>query len=224
MYYIVRAFFLLQMIILLSSCSDSNIRVNLVQSSYETDKVSAKITLPQLEYRKNQEFADEICRDLSEIAKSLAENSAKKAEERNTRASVKIDSAVSCNSNELISILIEGEINCGGAHSEKFRVCRTYDFKTARRLFLEDIFIDDAWKKAIDAELLRRVEEENEYKELWEMPSSKNLNFENFYLRNNGEIVFFYPPYDLSYYRRSFVEFSFTKEEISGYIRPEFRI
>lgn len=224
MYYIVKAFLLLQMIFFLTSCSADDIRVNLAESSYDTDRVSAKISLPQLEYRKNQEFADEICRDLSEIAKSLAEAGAKKAEERNTRASVDISTAVTCNSNELMSILIEGEINCGGAHSEKFRVCRTYDFKTTRRLFLDDIFIDEAWKKAVDAELLRRVTQEDEYKELWEIPSSKNLNFENFYLRSNGEIVFFYPPYDLSYYRRGFVEFSFTKEEISGYIRPEFRI
>ena len=45
---------------------------------------------------------------------------------------------------------------------------------------------------------------------------------EQFYL-NGKNIVIVYPPYELSYYERGFVEIPLDLESMSGYLKPEYR-
>ncbi len=223
MHNFVKVMLVIPALFLLFSCSDS-VGVSFDESVYETDKISVNAILPQVECPQNPSFADSVNGEIRQIVSALSEDVAKKASEREKKAKLEITSNVTYNDSRLVSILLECEADTGGAHPEKFRICRTYDFVGARRVLLEDVFTDEEWKKAVDAEMERRAKEEDEYKGLWEIPSTKLLKNENFYFKDNGEIVFFFPPYDLSYYRRGFVEFEFTKEEMSGFIKPELGI
>lgn len=220
MHNFIKAILILPVTILLFSCSDG-VGVRFNESVYETDKISMSAVLPQLECSQNALFADSVNGEISQFVSDLAEEVAEKASERDKKAKLGISSKVTYNNGRIVSMLLECEVDTGGAHPEKLRICRTYDFNGARRVLREDVFTDEEWKKAVDAEMERRAKEEEEYKGLWEIPSTRLLKNENFYFRDNGKIVFFFPPYDLSYYRRGFVEFEFTKDEMSGFFKPE---
>ena len=76
-------------------------------------------------------------------------------------------------------------------------------------------------------ELDRLIEQEvtdhpDEYSDLWEKPQIKESNQRDFYVTQQG-LVIFYQPYDLSYYARGFVEFTIDYADISGYLKEEYR-
>ncbi|MBQ3471379.1 MAG: DUF3298 domain-containing protein [Clostridia bacterium] len=66
------------------------------------------------------------------------------------------------------------------------------------------------------------AEHPDEYAELWEKPVIKDTSQTNFYIED-GKLVLYYQPYDLSYYARGFVEFRLPLKELSGYLKEEYR-
>ena len=44
----------------------------------------------------------------------------------------------------------------------------------------------------------------------------------DFYIQDD-DLVIFFQPYDLSYYARGFVEFRLDLEDLSGYMKEEYR-
>ena len=60
-----------------------------------------------------------------------------------------------------------------------------------------------------------------EYADIWEQPVIGEEQNECFYLTDDG-LVIYYPPYELSYYARGFVEFVIPYSELYGYLKPEY--
>ena len=57
------------------------------------------------------------------------------------------------------------------------------------------------------------------FDELWKIPTvSEN---QDFYITSQG-IVIFYPPYELSYYSKGFVEIEIPYKEIESYLNPNY--
>ena len=61
-----------------------------------------------------------------------------------------------------------------------------------------------------------------EYKDLWAKPEIKQEHQTDFYIQDD-DLVIFFQPYDLSYYARGFVEFRLDLEDLSGYMKEEYR-
>ena len=74
---------------------------------------------------------------------------------------------------------------------------------------------------------LEKINEEiekhsEEYKDLWAKPEIKQEHQTDFYIQDD-DLVIFFQPYDLSYYARGFVEFRLDLEDLSGYMKEEYR-
>ena len=62
--------------------------------------------------------------------------------------------------------------------------------------------------------------ERDRYSDLWQKPTiSQNQR----YYIDGKNLVLFYPPYELSYYERGFVEIPLSLSDMSGYLKPEYR-
>ncbi|MBS7298704.1 MAG: DUF3298 and DUF4163 domain-containing protein [Eubacteriales bacterium] len=217
MYNSVRLLFGAVILSLLCSCSDG-VDVKIEEKTYQTDVGEVRINVPELSCEKEQEFAENINDTYNKEVSAIVNNFLSKPPSEKENYSLEADCEIARNDGRIVSVILEGEAFTGGAHGEKFRITKTIDFLQKKIIVLEDLFADDSWKTVIDNKMKDIAEKgEGDYSELWEMPSTKNLNSSNFYLKD-GKLVLYYPPYQLSYYRRGYVEFEFDKEELSGYL------
>ena len=69
--------------------------------------------------------------------------------------------------------------------------------------------------------ILNILTQENLVKETEVSYTYSDEQNEYFYFTDKG-IVIFYPPYELSYYSRGFVDFTIDYEDLYGYIKPEY--
>lgn len=204
----------------LCSCGAQGVRVGIVEKEYETGSSTVEARLPQFECDANPSFAESLNGEYDALMMSLLDEFIIKTQDKDAEFEIKSD--VKLNNGRLVSVVCDGEVFSGGAHGEKFRICRSIDFVGGKILTLDDIFSDEGWKTAVDTRMEQlALSGDEEYKDLWEKPSTKLLKAENFYITDDS-IVFFFPPYELSYYRRGFVEFEFEYSELSGYLTPEF--
>ncbi len=199
-------------LVLLCACSNG-IDIKCDKSDYATNKSDAKISLPKLKYAQNQAFADSVASELENEAKLILDDFFEKELPK-----LEADTKIVRNNGRIVSLIFEGEAETQNAHGEKFRRSKTYDFLLGKKLSLTELFEGDAWKQMADNKMKALSEKgEGEYEDLWEVATIELLNEENFYLKE-GALVIYYPPYQLSYYRRGYVEFEFKKEEISGFL------
>lgn len=208
---------------LLTGCSGEGIKVGVVEKSYEAGSSAVQAKLPQFEYAPNPDFAESLNSEYDTLVMTLLDEFIARTQDSAEKSEFKLESDVKMNNGKLISVVCEGETFTGGAHGEKFRISKTVDFENGNTLTLADIFADEGWKTAVDARMEQMVQSGDEqYRDLWEKPSTKLLKEENFYTNNEG-IVFYFPPYELSYYRRGFVEFEFGYTELSGFLSDGFK-
>lgn len=208
---------------LTAGCSGGGIRVTETEKAYETGNSQVKASLPRFECSANPEFAEDMNREYDELIMSVLDEFIARTQNKTEKSDFTLETDVKMNNGRLLSVVCDGEVKSEDAHGERFRVCRTIDFIEGKTLTLSDIFADEEWKRAVDAKMEQLAKSgKDEYEDLWEMPSTKLLKSENFYINDKG-IVFFFPPYELSYYRRGFVEFEFSHEELSGYFSEAFR-
>ncbi len=106
----------------------------------------------------------------------------------------------------------------GGSHGIMSRPDITIDTAENRLLELEDLFVDDKWLTFLNSKLAEMVEADSEkYSVLWEKPQI--MDDQSFYI-DGVNLVIYYPPYELSYYARGFVDFKIPTEQLVGYIKP----
>lgn len=194
-------------------CSCGNgVSVAFEEKEYSIDGKTASITIPKFEGKSD--YLQQANTELEEKASYMIDDFIEEAELEN----LEIDTVVTLNDGRFVSAVIEGEATGDKPHGEKQRYAVTYDFLLCKSVELEELFADDGWKTAADNKMLRLCEaREGEYAELWEMPSLALLKKENFYIKK-GVLVIYFPPYELSYYRRGYVEFDFSGEEMRRYL------
>ena len=208
---------------LLAGCSGEGIKVGVVEKSYETGSSAVQAKLPQFEYAANPDFAESLNSEYDALVMSLLDEFIARTQNSAEKSEFKLESDVKMNNGRLLSVVCEGEAFTGGAHGEKFRISKTVDFENGNTLTLADIFSDEGWKTAVNARMEQMAQSgAEEYRDLWEKPSTDILKEENFYINSEG-IVFYFPPYELSYYRRGFVEFEFKYSELSGFLSDNFK-
>lgn len=195
-------------IAVLCSCGDG-INVVFEDKEYQMNGKTAVITVPQFEMESD--FAAEINNEFEERTSLLLDNFIKS--EYVTNFDIKAE--VAHNDGRFVSVLLEGEVSGEKPHGERIRIPETLDFTDGKKVTLDELFMDDSWQTLVDNKMLQLTQaQEGDYAELWDIPSTKLLNKENFYIKD-GELVLYFPPYELSYYRRGYVEFYFTAEELA---------
>lgn len=193
---------------ILTSCGNG-IKVGLESKEYQTDGKYATFTVPTFE--DESEFVSQITDEIEEKTAELLDNFIKSE----FVSKLDINTEVTHNDGRVVSVVMEGEVSGDKPHGEKLRIARTYDFEEEKVVALAELFMDDSWQMLIDNKMRELVEGGTDgYDELWEIPTAKLLNKENFYIKD-GELVIYFPPYELSYYRRGYVEFNFTPQELA---------
>ncbi len=213
----------------LSSCAvGGGIGTDIVTKEYETDYSSVKAEIIELSGLADTEFEDEFNEDVEEsIDSELVAFDTAAAEiadelKMGNKCVFQTSWDVKYNKNDFLSLVEERYVYMGGAHGETAWLPRNIDVSASKEIKLADLFADSGYVNTLNRLITEQVEEnKDEYADLWEKPEIKDSNQTDFYIED-GSLVIFYQPYDLSYYARGFVEFHLPLEELKGYMKEEY--
>ena len=208
----------------MSGCSLSKVNVKIDEKSYETDEEMISVQIPIISGLSDNAFENELntqySERINEMITSFSEDSQKTTNERNGKSVLEIKQNVMYNENGILSLVTECYRYTDGVNGISSRIIKNINTETNTALLLEDLFSDDEYVKMLD-ERLEKQSEDAKYSDLWEMPKIGGEQNEFFYFTPEG-LVIFYPPYELSYYARGFVEFTIPYSDLYGYLKPEY--
>ncbi|MBQ6906813.1 MAG: DUF3298 and DUF4163 domain-containing protein [Clostridia bacterium] len=205
---------------LLSACGNG-IKIDTVDNSYSSDTVTANIKIPKLSGLSSRDLENKINEEFSASTDALLEKWEKSAKETGEQSLFDMTTAVPFNKNGFLSMVTDYEYFARKAHKNRFRIAKNIDNSLGLELSLSDLFDGDTYIDALNAMLNDAVSASPEkYGDIWARPKiSQN---QGFYI--DGEnFVIFYPPYELSYYERGFVEIPLPIEELLTYMKPMYR-
>ena len=208
------------MIFLLASCGNS-VSVESVDKSYATDTIFVDAKIPRLSGLCDKEFQEQINDEYEEIIEELLEKFSEKARETGDSSTFTVTTTEHCNANGFFSVITEIESNSRDTHRTLRRIGKNIDTIRCCEVPLSELFSDDAYIDMINARIAEVVSGDTQkYSGLWAQP--KLLENQDYYIKE-GTLVLYYPPYELSYYERGFVEIPLSLAEMSGYLKPEYR-
>lgn len=213
----------------LSSCAvGGGTGTDIVTKEYETDYSSVKAELIELSGLEDKEFEDKFNEDVEEstdselVAFDTAASEIADELKMGNKCVFQTSWDVKYNENDFLSLVEERYVYMGGAHGETAWLARNVDIAASKEIKLDDLFTDSGYVNTLNRLITEQVEEnKDEYADLWEKPEIKDSNHTDFYIED-GSLVIFYQPYDLSYYARGFVEFHLPLEELRGYMKEEY--
>ena len=201
--------------------------IDITSAEYETDNSAAYAETVQFNGFENSEFEktinDSIAKDINGALISFDTMVSESADNirMGNRCILEIHQYEKNNKNDFISIIEEHYVYTGGAHGTTSWYPRNIDTLANKTVLLSDLFEDDSYKGELNRQIDIILEDNKDtYSDLWSHP--KITSEENFYI-NDGNLVIFYPPYELSYYARGFVEFPIKLEDIEGYLKEEYK-
>lgn len=211
-------------ILLLCGCSMSGeYKITIHQEEQETDYSSVYAEVLEFKGIKNKDYQSELNLSIEEnVCDAIHQFDALAQEAKeNIPAGVKsllhITQSTTRNSDGIISFITEHYIYTGGAHGSTSWYPRTIDTlsETPHDLTLGELFSAEDYIDKLNAIIKKKVEDNPDiYSELWAEPLVTADNQNRFYLTDEG-IVIFFPPYELSYYAKGFVEFPISYEELN---------
>lgn len=223
---------LLILITCLTMCGCSRAKtasVTITPRQYETDFSAVDAEEILLSGMKNSEFQEELNNKLSgELSSSLVsfDTLAQENSDKVTMGNKSIYNnrwSEKYNKNDFISLVNEEYIYLGGAHGTTARRPLNADAASGCILSLGDLFADSGYKETLNRLINELIAENPDaYADLWEKPEIMDCHQTDFYI-NDTDLVIFFQPYTLSYYARGFVEFPIKLENLSGYMKEEYR-
>lgn len=214
---------------LLCGCASSGVSTKTSVKEYETDfsRVSAQVIEfsgmenAELENSINEQIAQSVESEIVAFD-SLAQESRDNVRMGN-KSVLEISWTQKYNKNGFISVVEEKEVYTGGAHGSTAWYPKNIDIAAGKEVKLCDLFAEEGYENTLNRLIAEKISEESEkYKDLWAKAEIKNEHQTDFYIQD-GKLVIFFRPYDLSYYARGFVEFPLDLEELSGYLKEEYR-
>ena len=213
----------------LCGCAATNAATITIDAiEYETDTATVYVERPEFSFMKNHELMDELndaYEDEVDSALVAFDTLSQDGAQLNggNKYVFEIHQDVKYNENDFISVVSDTYQYTGGAHGSSVWSARNIDTLTGAEVLLSDLFEDNNYKTVLDRLIEQEVTEHPEdYSDLWEKPQIKESNQRDFYISDDG-LVILYQPYDLSYYARGFVEFTIDYDDISGYLKEEYR-
>ncbi|MGN0107532.1 MAG: DUF3298 and DUF4163 domain-containing protein [Hominilimicola sp.] len=217
------------MAVCLCGCSLDRVRTEKSIKEYEMDYSTVHAEMIRFSGMKNAEFEKRINSDIEQSVESALVAFDSEA----LGSSDKVRMGNKCvfettwdekyNKNDFISVVEERYQYTGGAHGNTVRLARNIDIVGEKEIKLADLFTDDGYVSTLNRFINEEISEHSDkYKDLWAKPEIKDTHQTDFYI-SGDDLVIFFQPYDLSYYARGFVEFSIELEELSGYMKEEYR-
>ena len=208
------------MISLLASCG-GNVQVESVDKSYSTDTIFVDAKIPKLTGLYDKDFQEQINEEYEEIIDELLEEFSEKAKETGDSSTFSVTTAEYYNQAGFFSAITEIESGTRDAKRTIRRIGKNIDTTRCCEVPLSALFSDDAYIDMLNERLAGAVANDpQKYSGLWTQPRlSEN---QDYYIKE-GTLVLYYPPYELSYYERGFVEIPLSLAEMSGYLKPEYR-
>lgn len=207
-------------------CSSDKVKLQIQSSNYETENEIIDIEVPEFSKLGKKEFNDEISSNYETYSKDLLnsfiKDSQNQAENRVGKSKLEVKQEEKYNKNGLYSLISEIYEYTEGTYGVSRRRILNVDTENSKVLLLEDLFNDDEYIDMLNSKL-EKLSEDSMYSDLWEKPVINEEQNEYFYFDNKG-LVIFYPPYELSYYARGFVEFTIPYSELYGYLKPEYSV
>lgn len=223
MHYTIKAYIIPFIIFCCIGCSFSKPGINISQKNYETDNAVISIEIPEFKNLNDKNFEDTLNSDYNSLVNQWIDDFTKVCPENpSEKCQFTLTQDVKLSSPNFISIVGEAYIFTEGVHGSLERVVKNIDAKNNTEVKLSDLFLDEEYPSAINREIENILKEKSEeYHDLWEKPILSSMHETLFYLTND-DLVIFYPPYELSYYARGFVEFCIPYEKLTGYLKPEY--
>lgn len=228
MHHSIKSFLLFLAVVLIAfnmaGCSIGTGGVDFQLTEYETDNGRVQIYQPRFKNFSDSEFQDKLNKEYDELVKRwqeiFLENSEKSAL---TECELSIQQEVKLKNKEFLSLVGDAYSFTSGIHGTSRRVAKNIDLLNNKELKLVDLFMDEGYEEALNNKISDILEKNpDKYSDLWENPVLSKNHQEDFYLSDKG-LVLFYPPYELSYYARGFVEFCIPYKELSGYLKDEYK-
>ncbi|MCD8179984.1 MAG: DUF3298 and DUF4163 domain-containing protein [Firmicutes bacterium] len=216
-------------VICLCGCDMRGVRADIETKEYETDFSAVRAEVIRFSGMRNAEFEESINSSIEQAVESdliafdsLALDSGDNVRMGN-KCVLEIDWDEKYNRNDFISVVEEKYVYTGGAHGNTVRIPKNIDLSAEKEITLADLFEDEGYTDTLNR-FINEILSENseEYKDLWAKPEIKDSHQTDFYI-SDDDLVIFFQPYDLSYYARGFVEFPIELEELSGYMKEEYR-
>jgi hypothetical protein len=218
------------MLLFLCGCSvGGGVHTEKSVKEYETDFSYAHAEVIKISGLTDSDFQDSLNSELSQSVESdlVAFDSEASASEDNVRLGNKCILEITWdekyNKNNFLSIMEEKYVYTGGAHGSSERYAKNIDTAAGKELTLSDLFADDGYISTLNRMIAEEAEENpDEYKNLWAKPEINDNHQTDFYISDNHLVIFF-RPYDLSYYAKGFIEFELDFDDLSGYLKDEYK-
>ncbi len=223
MHNIVKSIASLVFVILVCGCSDG-ISVKTEKTDYQCENGSVYAEIPVINGLKDQEFQDgineRINKEIENERNIFLDEASEEGKEKIKESHLEIKSSAEYNKNGLLSLLLQSRKYTSGLDDVFSRYVINLDTNNEKEITLNDIFTDEEYIPMLNKKL-EELSGEDIYSDIWETPVIGEKQNEMFYFSPEGLIIY-YPPYELSYYSRGYVEFCVPYKELYGYLSPEY--
>lgn len=218
---------------ILAGCAlfNSGYKIKINKEEQESDYSSVYAEIIEFDGIKNKDYQSELNLSVEKDVEnaitqfdSLALD-AKETLPKGIKSALSIKQKLKRNSSDIISFISEHYIYTGGAHGTTSWYPRTIDLvsNNPHDLKLGELFDDEDYLKKLNAIIDRMVKDNpDKYSELWEKPELTADNEDRFYMTDT-DLVIFFPPYELSYYAKGFVEFPIPFEELNPILNKRYK-
>lgn len=171
----------------------------------------------------NLSIEEDVCDAIGEFD-AIAQESAKDLPD-GVKSTLYITQCVKRTKDGILSFVSEHYIYTGGAHGVTTWYPRTIDTceENPHDLTLDELFAVDDYTDKLNV-IIEKMAEENpdRYSELWAKPTVTQENQNRFYLTDD-ELVIYFPPYELSYYAKGFIEFPIPLDELTPILNDRYK-
>jgi hypothetical protein len=216
-------------VLFLCGCGGDGVKTNKTVKEYETDFSAVRAEVLTIGGTKNTQLEDEINSMIeSNVESELVafDSMAQESDSKNrmgNKCMLDISWKEHCNENGFLSISEESYTYTGGAHGSSERKPINIDISAGKQVHLSDLFSDDGYRDTLNRMINECImKNPDNYRDLWAKAEIKDSHQTDFYI-NDGKLIIFFQPYELSYYARGFVEFPLSLEELEGYLKEEYR-
>ena len=209
------------LLVMVCGCAAMKPAVKIIDKNYETDSATIKAEIPEFRNFPNKDFEEKLNSEYEKNFATWTEDFLKQCgNEPAEKCEFILTQEVKYNKTPFLSVVGEAYSFTGGVHGSSSRIAINVDVNNGTELTLSDLF-DESGKTFLNRKLLE-IEEKNpeEYHDLWERP--KISDDKSFYMNDKGLVIYF-PPYELSYYARGFVEFTIPYKELAGELKQEYK-
>lgn len=219
--------------IILSGCTifNDSYGVKIHKEEQETDYSSVYAEVIEFDGFKNREYESQLNLSIEDdVTRAIKGFDALALEAKETlpkgvKSALNITQKVKRNTTDIISFITEIYTYTGGAHGTTMWEPKTIDVTSENRhnLKLGELFSDKEYLSKLNAIIQGMVKEDSEkYGELWAKPEVTAENENRFYMTDT-ELVIFFPPYELSYYAKGFIEFPIPLDELNPILKERYK-